>query len=98
MPFCMLFGRDIEVSLIGLHDFLTLQISTSGLTLAPPVCGYNGDVMEIHGSIVLPIALGAANDFQTFLANFFIVDLMLPYEATLTWEESQAVMAPLSPC
>jgi hypothetical protein len=44
--------------------------------------------METHGSIMLPIALGIADDFQTFLVNFFIVDPMLPYEATLTWGES----------
>jgi hypothetical protein len=41
--------------------------------------------MEIHGSIVLPIALRVTNDFQTFLVNLFIVDLMLHYEAIITW-------------
>jgi hypothetical protein len=53
--------------------------------------------METHGSIMLPVALGTADDFQTFLVNFFIVDPMLPYEATLTWGESQSAMALVSP-
>jgi hypothetical protein len=44
--------------------------------------------METHESVVLPIALEAANNFQTFLVNFFIVDSMLPYEVILTWGES----------
>jgi hypothetical protein len=40
--------------------------------------------METQESVMLPIALGVADNFQTFLVNFFIVDLMLPYEAILT--------------
>jgi hypothetical protein len=40
--------------------------------------------METHESVVLPITLGAAGDFQTSLVNFLIVDPMLPYEAILT--------------
>jgi hypothetical protein len=52
--------------------------------------------METHGSIALPVALGAADDFQIFLVNFFIVDLMLPYEVILTWRESQVRMAPMA--
>jgi hypothetical protein len=53
--------------------------------------------METHGSIVLPISLGAADNFHTFLVNFFIVDTMLPYEAILTWGERHAavVLSPL---
>jgi hypothetical protein len=43
--------------------------------------------MESHGSVVLPIALGADDNFQTFLINFFIVNPMLPCEAILTWGE-----------
>jgi hypothetical protein len=54
--------------------------------------------METHESVVLPIALGATDDFQIFLVNFFIVEPMLPYEAILTWGEQQTVVAPSPPC
>jgi hypothetical protein len=39
--------------------------------------------METHGSVMLPVALGAADDLQTFLVNYFIVELMLPYKTIL---------------
>jgi hypothetical protein len=61
-----------------------MQIPVSSLTLAPPIQGPSGNVMETHRSAMLPIALGATDDFQTFLVNFFIVDPMLPYEAINT--------------
>jgi hypothetical protein len=41
--------------------------------------------MEIYRRVVLPVALGTADNFQTFLDNFFTINLMLPYEAILTW-------------
>jgi hypothetical protein len=47
---------------------------------------------------VLWSPLQVVGDFHTFLVNFFIVDPMLLYEIILTWEESQAVMVPSSPC
>jgi hypothetical protein len=46
---------------------------------------------------MLSIALGTIDDFYTFLVIFFIVDPMLPYEAILTWGESQSMMALVSP-
>jgi hypothetical protein len=58
MPFRMLFNRDMEVNLMSLQVFLTLQIPITGLTLASLVRGPSGAVMETHGSVVLPIALG----------------------------------------
>jgi hypothetical protein len=58
IPFSVLFSRDIKVSLMSLQVLLTLQIPIS-----------SGDIMETHRSVMLPIALGAANDFQAFLAN-----------------------------
>jgi hypothetical protein len=73
------------LSLMSLYVFLTLQISISSLTLASHVLGTNDDIMETHGSIVLPVALVATDDFQPFLVNFLIVGPMLPYEAILTW-------------
>jgi hypothetical protein len=54
--------------------------------------------MGTHESVLLPVALGAAEDFHTFLVNFFTVDPMLPYKAILTWGESQATMSSVSPC
>jgi hypothetical protein len=54
--------------------------------------------METNGSIVLPIALGATEDFQTFLVNFLIVDPILPYEAILTWGEHQTAVVALTQC
>jgi hypothetical protein len=48
--------------------------------------------METHRSIKLPIILGVADDFLTFLVNFFIVDPTLPYEGILTCGESQVTM------
>jgi hypothetical protein len=74
MPCHVLISRDADVSLVSLHVFMTLQIPASSLTLAPPIRGPNGDVMETHGSIILFVALGVADNFQTFLINFFIVD------------------------
>jgi hypothetical protein len=85
MPFHMFISRDAKVSLMSLQVFSTLKIPILSLTLASPIRGPNGDLMKTHGSIVLPIVLGAADDFQTFLVNFFIVDPMFPYEAILTW-------------
>jgi hypothetical protein len=63
MPFHMLFSRDAEVSLMSLQVFSTLQITISGLTSAPPVPGPSGDIMGTHESVVLPVALGATDDF-----------------------------------
>jgi hypothetical protein len=77
VPFHVLIHSDAEVSLMSLHVFLTLQIPISSLTSAPPIQGPNNNVMETHGSVMLPVALGAVDNFQTFLVNFFIVDPML---------------------
>jgi hypothetical protein len=85
MPFRMLFSRDANAILMSLRVFLTLKIPISELVLALPVWGPSDDVMETHGSIVLPVALGADGDFQTFLINFLIDDPMLSYEAILSW-------------
>jgi hypothetical protein len=85
MPFHVLISSDIEVSLMSMHVFLTMQIPTSSLILTSPVRGPSGDVVETHGSIVLPVALRVTHDFQNFLVNFFIVGLMLPYAAIITW-------------
>jgi hypothetical protein len=90
MPFCVLSSRDAEVSLMILQVFLTLQIPISELALASLAHGPSGDIM-------LSIALGTIDDFYTFLVIFFIVDPMLPYEAILTWGESQSMMALVSP-
>jgi hypothetical protein len=97
MSFCMLFSRDMDINLMSLQLFLTLQIPISGLTQTPPVQGPSSDIMETQGSVVVPVTLGVAKDFQTFLVNFFIVDPMLPYEAILTWGESQDAMVSASP-
>jgi hypothetical protein len=40
--------------------------------------------METHETIMPPVALGATDDFKTFLVNFLIVGPMLPYEAIHT--------------
>jgi hypothetical protein len=98
MPFLILNSSDIKVNLMSLHVFLTLQIPISNLTLVPPVRGPNDNVMETHGSVIFPIALGTADDFQIFLINFFIVSTMLPYEVILTWGECQAAVLPSPPC
>jgi hypothetical protein len=45
--------------------------------------------METHKIVMLPIALGEADNFLTFLVYFFIVDPMLSYEAILTWGETR---------
>jgi hypothetical protein len=97
MSFHVLITNDTEVSMMSLLVFLTLQIPISSLTLAPPIWGPNGEVMETHRNIVLTVALGADDDFQSFLANFFIVDPMLPYEVIHTRGESQAIVAPSPP-
>jgi hypothetical protein len=97
-PFRVLNNKDVEVSLMSLQVFLTLQVLISGSTPTPPVRGPSGDVMETHRSVVLHIALGATDNFQTFLVNFFIVNPMLPYEAIPTWGESQVAVEPSPPC
>jgi hypothetical protein len=79
MPFHVLISSDTEVSVMTMLVFLTLQIPISSLTPAPPIRGPNDNVMETHRSVVLPVALGAADNFQAFLVNFFIVDPMLNY-------------------
>jgi hypothetical protein len=85
MPFHILINSDSEVILMSLHVFFTLQIPVSSLTPTSPIRGPSGDVMETHKNVVLPITLGATNDFKTFLVNFLIISPMLPYEAILTW-------------
>jgi hypothetical protein len=62
-PFRVLISSDTKVSLMSLHVFLTLQIPISSLTPMPPFRGPSGDVMETHGSVMLPVALGATDDF-----------------------------------
>jgi hypothetical protein len=78
MPFLVLNNSDAEVSLMSLQIFLTLKILISSLIPTSLVQGPSGDVMETHGNIMLPIALGATDDFQTFLVNFFIVGPIPP--------------------
>jgi hypothetical protein len=78
MPFQVL------ISLMSFQVFSTLQIPISILIPASPVRGLGGNKVETHSSIILPVAFGATEGFQTFLVNFFIVDLMLPYEAIIT--------------
>jgi hypothetical protein len=87
----------MDINPMSLQLFRTLQIPISGLTPTPPVQGPSSDIMETQGSAVVPVTLGVAKDFQTFLVNFFIVDPMLPYEAILTWGESQDAMVSVSP-
>jgi hypothetical protein len=96
IPFHVLLSRDVEVSLMSLQVFLTLQIPILELVSALTVRGPHDDDMENHRSIVLLVALKADEDFQTFLVNFFLVDPMFPYEAIFTWGESQAAMVPVS--
>jgi hypothetical protein len=56
MPLCVLFSRDTKFILMSLRFFLTLQIPMLSSTLAPPVRGPSGDVMETNGSVVVPVA------------------------------------------
>jgi hypothetical protein len=56
MLFCILISSDAEVSLMSLYIFLTLHIPISSLTPVSPIQGLGGDVVETHGSIMLPFA------------------------------------------
>jgi hypothetical protein len=98
MPFHVLISSDDVASLMSLQVFLTLHIPISSLTPTPLVRGPSGNVMETHRSIILPVSLGAIEDFQTFLVNFYIVGLMLPYEDIITSMECQAALVPSPPC
>jgi hypothetical protein len=56
MPFRMLFSKDVQVSLMSLQIFSTLQITISGLTSAPPVPGPNKtswELMKVFCSLLL---------------------------------------------
>jgi hypothetical protein len=72
MRFHMLISSNAEAKLMSLHAFLTLQVPISSSTSTPPVRGPSSGIMETHGSVMLPIALEVADDFQTFLINFII--------------------------
>jgi hypothetical protein len=45
MPFRVLFSRDVEVRLMSLHVFLTLQVPISSLNPVPPVRGPSGNIL-----------------------------------------------------
>jgi hypothetical protein len=97
MPFRVLICDDVVVSLMSIHVFLNLQILILSLTSASHVQGPGGDVVETHDNIVLPITFGVTEGFRTILINFFIVDLMLPYEAIITFVAYQVVQVPAPP-
>jgi hypothetical protein len=80
--------------MMSVHIFLTLQISISSLTQASPDWGSGSDIVETHESIVLPISFGVTKGFRAILVNFFIVGLMLPYEAFVTSVMYQARQVP----
>jgi hypothetical protein len=84
MPFHVLINNNVEVSFMSPQVFLTLKIPVSSLSPMPPVRGFSDDVMEIHRSVGLSVALWATNDFQTFLVNLFIVDSMMRTSSNIT--------------
>jgi hypothetical protein len=54
--FVVVISSNAEVSLMSQHVFLTLKITISSLTLASHVQEPSGDVVETHGSVMLPVA------------------------------------------
>jgi hypothetical protein len=83
MPYHVLIDDGATVSVMSLHVFMTLQIPISRVTPMPSIRGLDGDVVEPHGSIVLRVSFGVTKGLQTTLVNFYIVGLMLPYEAII---------------
>jgi hypothetical protein len=78
MPFRVLISSDAKLSMMSLQVFSSLQIPISSLTPASPIRGTSGDVVETHGSIVLPAALGATEGFQTFIGPRAVGSMILP--------------------
>jgi hypothetical protein len=72
-----------------------LQIPISNVTPAPLIQGLGGDVVEPHGIIMLAIAFRVTKGFQTILVNFFIVGLLLPYDAINMSVAYQAAKVPV---
>jgi hypothetical protein len=83
MPYCIRICGDTAVSLMSLQVFSTLQISISSFTPALPIRGAGGHTVEPHGSIMPPVTFVNVGGPLTILVNFFVVGLMLRYEAIL---------------